>query len=91
MKNTQSTEINLATIETDGAGTMTISLEYADGKRVLMARPDDGTGELLADQPANGYPDGNPGIVAAMNDIYAWYCGAAWELKTLVDWRDYAA
>lgn len=82
--------INLAKIHTE-LGTMTITLEDRDEKRVLVARTEDGsTEELIADQPQDGYPSGNKGIVDALDNIGDWYRDyRTWQLETLVDWRDY--
>ena len=79
------TRINLATIESDGAGTMTIALE---GGRVTGYTAD-GTAHEISDQPADGYADGPVGIVDAIADIQAWYRGPSWGLVELVDWREY--
>jgi len=82
--------MTLATIESDGAGTMSVGLvPTPDGMAVtLIARNEDGSIEELIEE-GKQYPSGASGIVDACETILGMYSAPTWGLVMLIDWRDY--
>jgi hypothetical protein len=82
--------MTLATIESDGAGTMSVGLvPTPDGLAVmLIGRNEDGSIEELIEE-GKPYQSGASGIVDACETILGMYSAQTWGLTMLVDWRDY--